>query len=78
MENTELLVKKGRQYIDSELSPSKKAFTNSQEMTMKKLSKLMKSWKFWKFLILIMSKHYQFLMIKTFKYTTEDHPIHVF
>ena len=77
MGNRKVLLKKVRQYINTELNPLKKNFYNKSRITMKKLSQLMKSWNFWKFLSLIMSKHCQFLMIKIFKYTTEDHPTHV-
>ena len=38
MGNKKLMLKKVRQYIDSELNPSKKAFTTSLGMNMKKLS----------------------------------------
>ena len=59
MVNRKLLVKKVRQYIDTELNPSKITFTTGQRMTMKKLCQLMKSWNFRKFLSLIMNKHCQ-------------------
>ena len=52
-ENRKLLLKKVRQYIETELNPSKKTFTASQGKAMKKLSQLMKSWNFWKFQSLI-------------------------
>ena len=72
-----LLLKKVKQYIDTELNPSKKILTASQGMSMKKLRQLINSWNFWKFLSLIMSKNCQILMIQIFKYTTENQLTHV-
>ena len=77
MGSRKLLLKKVKQYIDTELNPSKKILTASQGMSMKKLRQLINSWNFWKFLSLIMSKNCQILMIQIFKYTTENQLIHV-
>ena len=77
MGSRKLLLKKVKQYIDTELNPSKKFLTASQGMSMKKLRQLINSWNFWKFLSLIMSKNCQILMIQIFKYTTENQLIHV-
>ena len=77
MGSRKLLLKKVKQYIDTELNPSKKILTSSQGMSMKKLRQLINSWNFWKFLSLIMSKNCQILMIQIFKYTTENQLIHV-
>ena len=77
MESRKLLLKKVKQYIDTELNPSKKILTASQGMSMKKLRQLINSWNFWKFLSLIMSKNCQILMIQIFKYTTENQLTHV-
>ena len=77
MGSRNLLLKKVKQYIDTELNPSKKILTASQGMSMKKLRQLINSWNFWKFLSLIMSKNCQILMIQIFKYTTENQLTHV-
>ena len=77
MGSRKLLLKKVKQYIDTELNPSKKILTASQGMSMKKLRQLINSWNFWKFLSLIMSKNCQILMIQIFKYTTENQLTHV-
>ena len=77
MGSRKLLLKKVKQYIDTELNPSKNILTASQGMSMKKLRQLINSWNFWKFLSLIMSKNCQILMIQIFKYTTENQLIHV-
>ena len=77
MGSRKLLLKKVKQYIDTELNPSKKILTASQGTSMKKLRQLINSWNFWKFLSLIMSKNCQILMIQIFKYTTENQLTHV-
>ena len=77
MGSRKLLLKKVKQYIDTELNPSKKILTASQGMSMKKLRQLINSWNFWEFLSLIMSKNCQILMIQIFKYTTENQLTHV-
>ena len=77
MGNRKLLLKKVKQYTDSKLNPSKKNFYDKSRDEYEEIKSLLKSWNFWKFLSLIMSKLCQFLMIKIFKYTTEDHPTHV-
>ena len=46
MGSRKLLLKKVKQYIDTELNPSKKILTASQGMSMKKLRQLINSWKF--------------------------------
>ena len=48
MQNRIQLLKKVKQYTDTELNPSKKIFIVTWEMTMKKWSQLMKYWNMWK------------------------------
>ena len=70
-------MKKFKQYIDTELNPSKNNFYNKSRDDYEETKSIDKILEFLEISKFDYGKYCQFLMNKIFKYTTEDHPTHV-